>query len=137
MSGGSYDYFFGRVNDMADSLRNVDSDPRRTAFKKLLRLVSDALHDIEWVDSCDYAEGDDHKAIDAVFGFLGKDPNLVYKAAAYEGLKVTLQQYFKDAKEHPTPKEKAELAYEKIQKTVTLNDAICKIGACIHKEHQK
>jgi hypothetical protein len=35
----------------------------RKAFGKHLILVAKALHDIEWVDSCDYGEGDEVKAI--------------------------------------------------------------------------
>ena len=63
MSGGSMDYFFGRVRDVADSMDTTS--PLRRAFVAHLRLVSKALHDIEWVDSGDYAIGDDDEAIRA------------------------------------------------------------------------
>jgi hypothetical protein len=36
-----------------------------------------------------------------------------------------------------TPAEKAEAAYERQQRMLWLNGDICKLGACIHKEHQK
>jgi hypothetical protein len=63
MSGGSMDYFFGRVRDVADSMDTAS--PLRRAFVAHLMLVSQALHDIEWVDSCDYGPGDENAAIRA------------------------------------------------------------------------
>lgn len=63
MSGGSYNYVFGQIESLADNLR-CDT-PLRRAFQKHLRLVAKAAHDIEWVDSCDYGEGDDEDAIRA------------------------------------------------------------------------
>lgn len=48
-----------------------EPDPRRVAFVAHLRLVVVAMHDIEWVDSCDYGPGDDGKAIEAVFADTG------------------------------------------------------------------
>lgn len=65
MSGGSYDYLFRRVDDMADELER-SGDIIRQAFAAHLRLVAKAMHDVEWVDSCDYGPGDDHAAIRAV-----------------------------------------------------------------------
>lgn len=55
MSGGSMDYLYSRVDDASFELNT----PERRAFKKHLELVSKALHDIEWVDSGDYATGDE------------------------------------------------------------------------------
>jgi len=72
MSGGSYDYACFKVNDMASELRNQDTDPKRKAFAELLRLVGEAMHDIEWVDSSDYGGGDEYKAIDKCFDYLSK-----------------------------------------------------------------
>lgn len=94
MSGGSYDYLYGKIDDMADSLRRQDLEPRRAAFAKLLKLVADACHDIEWVDSCDYGKGDDHEAIDKVFAFLKADPEVIKKAHAYDALVARLQEFF-------------------------------------------
>lgn len=77
MSGGSYNYAYQRVTDFADKLginecmKGKDRDPRRLAFVAHLRLVAQAMQDIEWVDSCDYGPGDDRKAIDAVFADAG------------------------------------------------------------------
>jgi hypothetical protein len=88
LSGGSYDYISFKLDDVAANLRNQESDPRRAAFAKLLKLVSTALHDIEWVDSCDYGPGDENAAIDAVFAALGAPPANVVKAMSYDELTV-------------------------------------------------
>lgn len=61
MSGGSYNYAYQRVEDFAESL--ASSSPERAAFKKLLVKVARAMHDIEWVDSCDMGRGDEIPAI--------------------------------------------------------------------------
>lgn len=68
MSGGSYDYFYQRVDDVADQIRedagcrNMGTDrsenygasaPLRRAFKDHLRKVAKALRAIEWNDSGD------------------------------------------------------------------------------------
>lgn len=66
MSGGSYDYAFRAVRDMAETLQDRKDNPLRLAFARHLQLVSQAMHDIEWVDSCDYGQGRDHEAIRAV-----------------------------------------------------------------------
>jgi hypothetical protein len=68
MSGGSYNYAYVHVNDMANSLRinRGPSRAKRLAFKKHLELVSEAMRAIEWVDSGDSSDGDEIAAIDAV-----------------------------------------------------------------------
>jgi len=82
MSGGSYNYAYGRVNDFAFELeRNLEGqrleDPdamspeARDARLRLvahLKLVASAMHAIEWVDSCDYGPDDEIPAIRAVLG---------------------------------------------------------------------
>ena len=83
MSGGSWDYGFGRITDIADALRNDtstgsrrpldlldDQKMKRRALAELLDKVSAALHAIEWVDSCDTSYPSDVEAIDDVFAFL-------------------------------------------------------------------
>lgn len=62
MSGGSYDYAYQKVEDMASSLSEQRS-PLRRAFGAHLKLVAKAMHDIEWADSCDYKKGDERPAI--------------------------------------------------------------------------
>lgn len=59
MSGGSMDYLYLKIQDA--SFR--EHTPERRAFAKHLQLVAEALHDIEWVDSCDYGQGDESAAI--------------------------------------------------------------------------
>ncbi|MDD5459970.1 MAG: hypothetical protein PHF37_11330 [Phycisphaerae bacterium] len=68
MSGGSYNYAYDKVLEMADSLERYSKDPLRLAFAKHLQKVAVAMHDIEWVDSGDYGEGDEVDAIKAVLG---------------------------------------------------------------------
>lgn len=67
MSGGSYDYSYGKVQEMADQLGTSD-DPLRVAFAIHLRLVAKAMKDVEWVDSGDCSKGSDAEAIQAVLG---------------------------------------------------------------------
>ena len=70
MSGGAYDYSYYHVLNIARDIE-TKNNTRRKAFKKLLFLVGKALHDIEWVDSGDYGDGDEYKAIDACFSHCG------------------------------------------------------------------
>ena len=78
MSGGSYDYKYQHIKDLADEINTCPAKPGydgknpplnawRVKFKKILYLVAEAARAIEWVDSCDSGYGDDHSAIDAVF----------------------------------------------------------------------
>ena len=93
MSGGSWDYFYGRLEDVASRLQ-CERDPLRKAFGAHLQKCAKALHDIEWVDSCDCLPGDEVKAIKAVLGTDG--PALVLSEsrkqaeAALEQLKAAL-----------------------------------------------
>ena len=56
------DYLYIQVEDVASILKE-SSCPYRRKFGKHLEKVSKALHDIEWVDSADYEEGDEIEAI--------------------------------------------------------------------------
>ena len=82
MRGGSYDYVYQKIEDI--TLWNTRNNKKRLLFQKLLKLVSEAMHDLEWVDSCDYGEGDENKALDAVFDFLKGDAETKWKALAYD-----------------------------------------------------
>lgn len=64
MSGGSYDYLYCKVEEMADRIGN---SPERQRFAEHMRRVAKAMHAIEWVDSCDWGKGDEIEAIRAVF----------------------------------------------------------------------
>ena len=84
MSGGSYDYAYGKIEDLANEIR--PTSPLRKAFKTHLRKVAKAFHDIEWVDSADYSPGDEDAAIHAC---LGKDgAKLVLAEAVAEAVRV-------------------------------------------------
>jgi len=63
MSGGSYDYKYTAVNDFIDSFRLYANTPLRKAFLKHLDKVSEAMRQIEWVDSADMSPGDEEEAI--------------------------------------------------------------------------
>jgi hypothetical protein len=67
VSGGHYNYSYRHVADMAQELEEC-TDPVRKRFAQHLRLVADAMHDVEWVDSCDYGLEGDHAAILKVIG---------------------------------------------------------------------
>jgi hypothetical protein len=63
MSGGSYDYLYSKVKDMAEALDRKGESALRRAFGRHLKLIAEAMYDIEWVDSGDYAKGDEEEAI--------------------------------------------------------------------------
>ena len=67
MSGGSWDYVYGKVQDTAETLQH-STDALRRAFGNHLILCAKALHDIEWVDSCDYGKGQERPAIEDALG---------------------------------------------------------------------
>ncbi len=74
MSGGSWDYLCFKVKDAAQRLK-YDKCATRRAFGHHLMLVSEALHDIEWVDSDDKGAGDEIEAINRCISktqFLGE-----------------------------------------------------------------
>lgn len=61
MSGGSMDYAYYHVENINFPL----TSSLRKAFAEHLKLIAKALYDIEWVDSGDYAPGDEDEAIQA------------------------------------------------------------------------
>lgn len=65
MSGGSWDYVYIKIAEAADDLTN-EKAPLRRALGDHMKLVAKAMHDIEWVDSCDKGPGDEIEAIRAV-----------------------------------------------------------------------
>lgn len=70
MSGGSWDYFYSRLEDVATRMQ-CESDPIRKAFGSHLQKCADALRAVEWVDSCDTSPGDEIEPIKAVLGADG------------------------------------------------------------------
>jgi hypothetical protein len=75
MSGGSYDYacFTLQNNFIEEFEKYTKGDPLRIAFLAHIKLVFQAMHDIEWVDSGDCSEGDEHEAIKACLAPKGLD----------------------------------------------------------------
>lgn len=65
MSGGSLDYLYERVENVARHCIGSDL-PERRAFGRHLVKVAEALHAIEWVDSGDWGPPRDSDAIRAV-----------------------------------------------------------------------
>jgi hypothetical protein len=66
MSGGSYNYAYQTIEQLANELRVTN--PLRAAFKEHLKKVADAAQNIEWVDSGDYGPGDEDDSIKACLG---------------------------------------------------------------------
>ena len=66
MSGGSWDYFCFKADDVAGRLCEEKS-PLRRALGQHMKLIAYAMHEIEWVDSGDKSSPDDNVAIKAVF----------------------------------------------------------------------
>lgn len=73
MSGGSWNYLHQDIEDAARRLvhgAHSSCVEERVALGRLLEKVARAMHDIEWVDSCDYGKGDEREAILACVGSL-------------------------------------------------------------------
>ena len=67
MSGGSWDYFCFRMDDVADRLCG-EKEPLRRAFGEHMRKCAAAMKAIEWYDSGDWGPDDAAKAMNDVFG---------------------------------------------------------------------
>ncbi len=63
MSGGSYEYLCYKMEDAAQTLMGKTQPPYRQAFGELMMRCAKAMHDVEWVDSCDKSPGDDEESI--------------------------------------------------------------------------
>jgi hypothetical protein len=72
MSGGHYDYVYSKIQGIYID-KGQEPIKERVWFQKLLKLVADAMHDIEWVDSGDYGEGDEMDAIYRIRDFVIKN----------------------------------------------------------------
>lgn len=91
MSGGSYDYFYIKLEDVASQIRDADICPRRMTLRRILLLIAKAMHAVEWVDSCDWGPEREKEALDALFICLGSSPEQIVKANAYDSLKERLK----------------------------------------------
>jgi hypothetical protein len=67
MSGGSWEYAYIQLDELADRLLGERCEYRRALGRKLKPFAA-ALHDIEWVDSGDGAPGDGIPAIKKALG---------------------------------------------------------------------
>lgn len=89
MSGGSWDYIYGKVQDIAETLQH-SPDALRRAFGDHLVLCAKALHDIEWVDSCDYGKGQERPAVEAA---LGASAYVLELEQLQQAIEVLIAQY--------------------------------------------
>jgi hypothetical protein len=62
MSGGSWDYVSYKFEDTAHRLLGSKCPYRQALGRQILR-EAEALHAIEWVDSCDWGPGDEIELI--------------------------------------------------------------------------
>ena len=67
MSGGSLNYQYQTLYNLAGDIEKTTRN--RVKLIKILELVAKACHDIEWVDSGDYALGDEDEAINEVIKY--------------------------------------------------------------------
>jgi hypothetical protein len=67
MNGGSMDYLYLKVQDVADGMKQLSSSPHRQRFAEHLQLVAVALKDVEYCDSGDTSENVELRSIEAVF----------------------------------------------------------------------
>lgn len=88
MSGGSWDYIYFKFDEVSSRLC-ASSDPLRSALGVKVAHIAKALHDIEWVDSSDYAEGDDVAAIKKALG-IGESPEQIVAEEAISKIKIAI-----------------------------------------------
>lgn len=109
MSGGSWDYFSHRLEEVAIRLK-CDKKPNRRALGNMLLKASKALHDIEWVDSDDYGPGDDDAAIMEALGsnasVLILEETIDKAKLAHDELKVAIDKALKTLSEREARNDK-------------------------------
>jgi len=86
MSGGSLDYVCYKLDDAIEVIERRATTVLQTAFAVHLKDVSKALHDLEWVYSCDYSDGDEVEALRKV---VNKEMEL---EAATNNARIALKQ---------------------------------------------
>lgn len=87
MSGGSWDYFYCKLEEVGFRLRR-DSKPLRAALGLLLLQASKAMHDIEWNDSCDGSDTEDANII----ATLGTQAPALMREAAEQAIYHAIEQ---------------------------------------------
>jgi hypothetical protein len=98
MSGGSYNYVYIRIQELAQDISIRAKTPERKAFARLLLKVSKAAHDIEWVDSGDYGSGRENESILDALGENHKFLVMKELIEEAEGMVKTLNEYINSAK---------------------------------------
>ena len=86
MSGGSLDYVCYKIDDAVDTIEKRATTTLQKAFAQHLKDVAKALHDLEWVFSGDYCEGQE---IDSLSKVVNKEMEL---KAATEQAEFALKQ---------------------------------------------
>lgn len=86
MSGGSLDYVCYKLDDAIEVIERRATTVLQIAFAAHLKDVSKALHDLEWVFSGDYGDGDDVEALRKV---VNKEMEL---EAATNNARIALKQ---------------------------------------------
>ena len=86
MSGGSLDYVCYKVDDAIDTIEKRATTVLQIAFAAHLKDVSKALHDLEWVYSGDYSEGQEVESLRKV---INKEMEL---KAATNDARIALKQ---------------------------------------------
>lgn len=67
MGGGSWDYAYMKIEEVGKKLTQCACPYRRALGGELIRAAL-AVHDIEWVDSGDYADGEEMETIKKALG---------------------------------------------------------------------
>jgi hypothetical protein len=94
MSGGSLDYVCYRVDEAADTIEARARTSLHQAFADHVRKVGVALHDIEWLFSGDYGDGQEEAAIRAVLDSRAElDTTAKRAAVAAQALADALNAY--------------------------------------------
>ncbi len=86
MSGGSLDYICYKIDDAVDTIEKRATTTLQKAFAQHLKDVAKALHDLEWVFSGDYCEGQE---IDSLRKVVNKEMEL---NAATKQAQIALEQ---------------------------------------------
>ena len=86
MSGGSLDYVCYKLDDAIEVIERRATTVLQKAFAAHLKDVAKALHDLEWVYSGDYSDGDDVEALRKV---VNKEMEL---EAATNNARIALKQ---------------------------------------------
>jgi hypothetical protein len=84
MSGGSYDYFYSRIENYAYEVARNANTPERKAFVRLMKHAAEAAKSIEWNDSGD---GD------------SRESELIRKALGEEWRKRCISELIEEAEE--------------------------------------